>query len=326
MNLLLAIFLCLGAFDSGDRACVVIVVGASGSPDYAGQFSQSAELWQAAAAKAGAESILIGRSQEPGKTDRDLLRSVLAEKSSAGRELLWLVLIGHGTFDGREAKFNLRGPDITDLEFADWLSSSKRPVVVINCASASGPFINHLSGQGRVVIAATKSGYELNFARFGQYMAESIADERADLDKDGQVSLLEAFLMASSRVNEYYRTHSQLATEHALIDDNGDGLGTPAEWFRGTRATKRAKDGASLDGHRAHQIHLIQSARERSLPPDLRRRRDQLELSIAALRDQKEKLGEDEYYRRLEDMMVELARLYRDVEGKAGNGPPQARR
>jgi hypothetical protein len=316
MNILFSALLCLAAIGSDDRACVLIVIGASGSPDYAGQFSQWAELWQAAAAKAGAESVLIGRGQEAGTTDRDRLHSAVVEKSSAGREPLWIVLIGHGTFDGREAKFNLRGPDLADQEFAQWLAPSKRPTVVINCASASGPFINRLSAQGRVVIAATKSGYELNFARFGQYLAESIGDDRADLDKDGQVSLLEAFLMASRRVDEYYRTHSQLATEHSLLDDNGDGLGTPADWFHGTRAIKRAKDGASLDGHRAHQVHLIKSDRERQMPAEVRNRRDQIELSIAALRDQKDKLGEDAYYLRLEGLMIELARLYRDVEGK----------
>ncbi len=168
--------------------------------------------------------------------------------------------------------------------------------MVLNCASASGPFINRLSGNNRVVVTATKSGYEMNFARFGQYLAEAIADPRADLDKDGQVSLLEAFLTASSRVDEYYRTHSQLATEHALLDDNGDRLGTPANWFRGVRATQRAKDGAQLDGIRAHQLHLIPSNRERGIPVEMRQRRNQLELSIAALRDQKDKLGEDEYY------------------------------
>src|SRR5262245_35677873 len=112
MITLLAACLCLAEISSGDRACVAMVVGASGSPDYAGQFSQSAELWQAAAAKAGVESILIGRSQsqsqDVGMTDRDRLHTALLEKASTGQEPLWIVLIGHGTFDGREAKFNLR--------------------------------------------------------------------------------------------------------------------------------------------------------------------------------------------------------------------------
>jgi len=298
---------------------VLIVVGAPGAPEYKSQFDGWADLWQAAAIKAGAESIRIGSAEEAGATDRERLRSILIEKSSASREPLWIVLIGHGTYDGREAKLNLRGPDVTDLEFAEWLAPLKRQVVILDCTSASGSFINRLSGENRIVVTATKSGYEMNFARFGQYLAEAITDSRADLDKDGQVSLLEAFLTANSRVDEYYRTHSQLASEHALIDDNGDGLGTPANWFRGVRATKRAKDGAPLDGLRAHQLHLIPSDRERDMPVELRQRRDQLELSIAALRDQKGKLKEDEYYAQMEKLMVELARLYRDTP--AGSRP-----
>ena len=317
LKALLALSLCVAAAGSEDRSCVVIVVGASGAPEYAAQFRQSADRWQAAAKKAGAESIRLGLSEQAGVTDRERLKSTLAEQAKAATEPLWIVLIGHGTYDAREAKFNLRGPDMTDLELSEWLAPYKRPVVIINCASASGPFIPRLSAQNRVVVTATKSGYETNFARFGQYLADAICDERADLDKDGQVSLLEAFLTGSSRVDEYYRTHSQLATEHSLLDDNGDRLGTPHNWFRGVRATQRAKDGAALDGIRAHQLHLVPSARERGIPLELRQRRDQLELSVAALRDQKAKLGEEEYYRQLEKMMVELARLYRDAPGAA---------
>jgi hypothetical protein len=319
MNTLLATWLCMvPATATGaetDPACVLVVVGAPGDPEYASQFQQWAAQWQAAAAKAGAESIAIGVANPVGGSDRDRLHAVLAEKAAApGKEPLWIVLIGHGTFDGREAKFNLRGPDVTDIELAEWLAPLKRPLAVLDCTAASGPFINRLSGENRVVVTAAKSGYELNFARFGQYLAEAIVDPRADLDKDGQVSLLEGFLTASSRTNEYYRTHSQLATEHALIDDNGDKLGTPADWFRGVRATRRAKDGAALDGLRAHQLHLIPSDRERQIPAAVRQRRNQLELAIAALRDQKNQLGTDAYYQRLEPLMIELARLYRDLQ------------
>ena len=80
-------------------------------------------------------------------------------------------------------------------------------------------------------------------------------------------------LSASGRTSEFYRTRSRLATEHALLDDNGDRLGTPADWFRGVRATRRAKDGAPLDGIRAHQLHLILSDRERKLTAQVRQRR-----------------------------------------------------
>jgi hypothetical protein len=314
---LLALCLCLPAAGSADRPCVLIVVGAPGEAEYKAQFDGWADQWEAAAKKAGAESIRIGSAEAAGTTDRERLRSVLAEKSAPNREPLWIVLIGHGTYDGREAKFNLRGPDVTDLELAEWLAAVKRQVVFLDCTSASGSFINRLSGNNRIVVTATKSGHELNYARFGQYLAEAIADQRADLDKDGQVSLLEAFLTASNRVEEYYRNHSQLASEHALIDDNGDRLGTPANWFRGVRAIQRARDGAPLDGLRAHQVHLIPSDRERELPVELRQKRNELELLVAALRDQKGKLKEDDYFARLEKLMVELATLYRDMQSGA---------
>jgi hypothetical protein len=196
-------------------------------------------------------------------------------------------------------------------ELAAWLAPIKRPIAVIQCASASAPFINRLAGADRVVITSTKSGDEQNFARFGQYMSATIADPRADLDKDGQVSLLEAYLTACRQLDEFYSQEARLATEHALLDDNGDGLGTPAAWFRGLRATQRAKDGATLDGTRAHQFHLVASDRERQLPADALRRRDELELAIAALHDEKDQLKEEEdYYGRLEPLMLELARLY----------------
>jgi hypothetical protein len=295
--------------------CLLLVVGAGGQSEYEAQFSQWADRWRAAAASAQVDVIKIGRGRESGihASDRDRLRAVLSEQASVRLEPLWIVLIGHGTYDRREAKFNLRGPDVTDAELSEWLVPIKRPVAVINCASASGSFINRLSGENRVIITATRSGDEQNFARFGRFMAEAIVDPRTDLDQDGQVSLLEAYLRASSRVAESYREQSQLATEHALLDDNGDGLGTPADWFRGTHATRRAKDGAPLDGARAAQFCLVPSTRERDMPRDLRLRRDEIELSIAALRDQKEKLGEETYYSRLDPLLVELARLYRQA-------------
>ena len=290
---------------------MLIVVGAPGTAEYGAEFRRWASLWRTAAEKATAEYVAIGEGAEGSPGDRDRLRAALAERASASLEPLWIVLIGHGTFDGREAKFNLRGPDVTDAELLDWLKPINRPVAVLNCTSASGPFLSRLSAPNRVVVTATRSGDEQNFARFGQYLAESVADPHADLDKDGQVSLLEAFLVASSRVAEFYRTRSRLATEHPLIDDNGDRLGTPADWFRGVHATKRAKNGAELDGVLAHQLHLILNDRERRMSPELRRRRDQLERSAAALRSKKGQIPEDEYYAQLETIMTDLARLYR---------------
>jgi len=312
MLLILAMSLSLTLAE--DRPAVLVVVGAPGTPEYSSQFKKWAENWKTAAGKGSATFQAIGLDVET-KTgnDHDRLKTALAEFSSPSGEPLWLVLIGHGTFDSREAKFNLRGPDVTDVELAEWLKPVKRPVAVLNGTSASGPFLNKLSAENRVIVVATRSGDEQNYARFGQYLSEAIADPKADLDKDGQVSLLEAFVTASARTAEYYKSKSQLATEHPLIDDNGDKLGTPPDWFNGVRVTKRVKEGATVDGTRAGQFHLIPSDRERGIPTEVKRRRDAIEQKLAALREQKSKRAEDEYYAELDALMVELATIYRDA-------------
>lgn len=149
----------------------------------------------------------------------------------------------------------------------------------------------------------------------GDHLSAAIIDPAADLDKDRQVSLLEAFIFAAGRTAEFYEGEARLATETALIDDNGDGRGTPAAWFRGVRATRAARDGASLDGARAHQLHLVPSARERAMPPAARARRDELERAIRALRERKAEFPtEDEYYAALEPLLIEMARLYEAIE------------
>jgi hypothetical protein len=314
MKTILAISLSMLTAAADDRPSLLIVVGAAGTPEYAAQFKRWAEQWKQTAKKAGAELTSIGETDEPGPSDLDGLHEYLSKKAGSGQKPLWIVLIGHGTYDGREAKFNLRGPDVSDVQISEWLAPIKRPVALLDCSAASAPFLNRLSGPNRVIVTATRSGNELNFARLGEYLAGAITDPNADLDKDGQVSLLEAYLTASKRVAEYYRTHAQLPTEHALLDDNGDRLGTPADWFRGVHATRRAKDAAPLDGIRAHQFHLIPSDREREMSESDRVRRDQLEQALAALREKKGQFGENEYYEQIEPILVELARIYSKLQ------------
>ena len=293
------------------RPTVVVVVGAEGESEFGREFKEWADRWGRAAEQGSADLVVVGREAPaaPAVTDKDHLQAVLAAEVKKDDAPLWVVLIGHGTHDGREAKFNLRGPDVSDQELAEWLKACTRPLAVINCSSASAPFLKPLSGKGRVVITATRSGSEVNFSRFGEHLSAAIVDG-ADLDKDGQTSLLEAFLAASHRVEEFYKQEARLATEHALLDDNGDGLGIPAGWFQGTRATRSAKDGAAVDGLRAHQWHLVMSSAEQAIPAELRVRRDQLELEVASLRSRKASLPEAEYYAKLEPILIELARLY----------------
>jgi hypothetical protein len=320
------VFLCLfvaitsevAAAPADDRATVIVVVGAAGEADYAETFATQAKLWEKACTLAGAKRITIGvepAAATEAVTDRDRLKQALEAEPKDGASELWLVLIGHGTFDGRDAKFNLRGPDLTAADLAVWLKPVNRPLAVIDTAAGSAPFIAKLTGKNRVVVTATRSGYEQNYARFGSYFAAALLDPKSDLDQDGQTSLLEAFLSAAARVNEFYKTEGRLVTEHALIDDNGDGLGTPAEWFRGTRAVKKAKDNASLDGARSRQFHLIRSDAEQKLTAGQRARRDELELAVETLREKKPKLPEDDYFRQLEGLMLDLAKVYAPAEG-----------
>jgi hypothetical protein len=144
---------------------------------------------------------------------------------------------------------------------------------------------------------------------------------KADLDKDDQTSLLEAFLMANGGVAEFYKTEARLATEHALLDDNGDKLGTPADFFQGVRAVKSAKAGAQPDGITAAQFVLVKNKKEKQLPAETRARRDQLERDLAALRLKKLQLPEDDYFALLEPLLLEIAKLYESAEKAAPHGP-----
>ena len=293
---------------------LILVIGAPGEPEYAEQFSTAADLWQKAAAKGGLRTTVIGLSPDAAENDRARLLHALAENVSRDAGELWLVFIGHGTFDGRNAKFNLRGPDISAEDLAAALKPCHRPTAIIQCASASGPFLRALSTPGRVIITATRSGSEVNATRFGGYLARAIGDAAADLDKDGQTSLLEAALLAARQTARYYKEEGLLATEHPLLDDNGDGLGTPLDWFEGVRATKTAEGGKSVDGLRAHQMILVRGEAEQKLDPAARARRDALEKDLSALRAKKAQLPEDDYYRQLEGILVQIARLYQPAQ------------
>lgn len=317
--------LLIGAFAAGATASsspqiqqqeqtVIVVVGAGGTTEYAEQFAKWVALWQQACEEGGARYVAIGLDSDPNTTDRENLQKMLTDEAEQTTAALWLVLIGHGTFDGRTARFNLRGSDVSADELAQWLMPIVRPTAVINTASSSAPFLKKLSAPGRVVITATKSGFEQNYARFGGYLAGAIIDLQADLDKDGQVSLLEAFLTASHRVDEFYSAAGRLTTEHALLDDNGDSLGTPADWFRGIRPIKKAADDTLLDSYRAHQLHLHYSDNETSMPPELRARRDRLEIEVLKLRDNKQMFSEEEYFSKLEALLLEIAHIYKQTD------------
>ena len=294
---------------------VLVIVGLEGEEEYSDIFNTNINNWKTACATAEVKCRVIGSQKASTSTNsnyRDELKQALTEH--AGGEL-WLVLIGHGSFNGKVAKFNISGEDFTAKELGEWCKGIKDDLVLINTASSSAPFIQALAGKNRTLISATKSANEIYYARFGNYFSEAITGKpEADLDNDEQVSLLEAFLYSSNLAADFYKEQGRLATEHALIDDNGDGLGTRADWFEGTTAVKVAKSGAEPDGLRAMQKVLVKNALEKSLPESLRKRRDELETQVRVIRRKKPEMSDADYYEKLEAILMELAHIYKQAK------------
>src|SRR3712207_5856351 len=136
------------------------------------------------------------------------------------------MLIGHGTFDGRTAKFNLPGPDMGPAEFAPLLGRIPCKVVFVNAASSSGPFVAELSAAGRTIVTATRTGNERFATLFGGYFVDALVGDTADADKNKRTSILEAFEHARREVTRAYERAGIMVTEHALLDDSGDREGS----------------------------------------------------------------------------------------------------
>lgn len=310
---------------------LIVVVGAGGSPEYTEQFNRWADDWAALANQQNWQLTVIGKQSEANKdmveaanevvetkpTDIEKLKKAIEKfvpvdsdsKSIEGKRL-WLVLIGHGTAAGKAAKFNLTGPDVTTTQLKSWLDLVKLETIVIDCTSSSAPFLVELSTKNRIVVSATRAGSEINFARFGGYMAAAVRDLTADLDHDHEVSLLEAFLKASKETDRFYRENARLTTEHALLDDNSDKTGTGANFYIGAIATSTAVGGKALDGKRAARVILWSSSQNVVLSSDQANERDKIEAEIDKLREQKKRLGEKDYYDQLETLMLQMAEIY----------------
>lgn len=157
-------------------------------------------------------------------------------------DTLFIVLIGHTDYEGRQARFNIKGRDLTDVQLGKLLNTlpACRMCVVVTTAN-SGYFLRHLSKQGRVVITATKVAREVNETVFPYCFARAFSDRASDVNKDGRLTVAEIFAYAKANVEKFYKDQGIMQTEHALIDDNGDGLGT-LKLEEGGRDGKLARD------------------------------------------------------------------------------------
>ena len=236
--------------------------------------------------------------------------------AAAVEDVVYVVLFGHGSYDGQTARFNLPGRDMTPADFNALLRRlPARNVVFVNTSSSSGPFLEVLSAPGRTVITATRSGAEQFTTLFGGYFVEALSSESADADKNGRISMLEAFQYARTEVARAYEQEGLLATEHAMLDDNGDGNGSQTPSPTGG------------DGKLAAGLSLGSAADAAPLPADPRLRalhleRRDLERRVESLRLLKESMPPARYASELERLVTELALKTRDIRTLEGDPTP----
>ncbi|HEY7056869.1 MAG TPA: C13 family peptidase [Vicinamibacterales bacterium] len=315
--------LCAPVAASAQATHLLIVVGLAGDPEHGELFRKwGSKLVDAATTKLGVpkENVAYLSDEDTpvapatGRSTREeVAKAFAALASKAGEDdTVMIVLFGHGTFDGKIAKFNLPGPDMSPADFAPLLAHlrSKR-IVFVDTASASGPFVEALSGPGRIVLAATRTGAEKFATLFGGPFVDAFSTEAADTDRNGRVSVLEAFSYAKQQVAAEYQREGLLQTEHALLDDNGDKEGS-------MDPGPQAKDG------QAAAALSLGAARAEAAPANEQLRalyaeRDALERRIESLKLLKSGMDPDKYAAELEKLATELAlkgRQIREAEGK----------
>jgi hypothetical protein len=318
----IALALCAPAFAQGSH--VLVIVGLGGDHENAERFHRWASvIVDAAKDRYGLPpGSIVYLGEDPardtarisGRSTRDAVEAAVARLAAAARpgDRVFIVLIGHGASATGEARFNLPGPDLAAAEFGPLLGRFRaQQVVFVNTSSASGGFVAALSGKDRTVIAATRTDGERNQTRYGEFFAEALATDDADMDKDGRVSMLEAFTWARRRVVESYERDGQLLTEHAVLDDNGDGKGTDEPGQPGG------------DGAMARTLFLSAGAgQERpgaDADPEVRalvEKRQALEDRIAALKASKDKTEPAAYASELEALLIDLARTNAAIKEK----------
>jgi len=315
----LARFARLGALAASLLASVhattfyVTISGLGGEPDYDQRFKMWAQDIEGSLKKAGGDAN-VTTLEAP---TREQIRTRLTELSKQAKptDALVLVLIGHGSFDGVDYKFNIPGPDITGAELGtllDHIPATRQ--LVVNATSSSGGSIEFLRRPTRIVITATKSGTEKNATVFARYWAEALRDPAADADKNDAISALEAFHYAQRKTTEFFDTQKRLATEHAVLEDTGKGEG------------ERSPSAENGEGKLAAAFPVVRlganaaAARDPEKRP-LLDRKEQIEQAIDKLKYEKAAMAADQYKKQLTQLLLELARI-QDALDKPSEAKP----
>ena len=312
---MVALGLWLAGDASAEQRFALVISGASGGAKYAEQMVE----W-----RNGIRSALVDRYGFPADKVRVFVdetvktgdpasaanvRTALGDvrKQLTREDVLLVVLLGHGTYDGDQAKFNLVGPDLTATEWSALLKDLPGRLVVVNTTEASFPFLERLSGPNRIVITATDSAAQKYATVFPEYFAKAMSEASTDLDKNGRTSIFEVFAAASQSVKQHYEQRGQLTTERAIIDDNGDGVGREAE-------------APGPDGALARLLYLDADTPAAANDPELAallKRRRELEAEAEALKFKKDSMPGPAWEAEYEKLMLELAKVSRDIRAKS---------
>jgi len=294
----------------------LVVTGASGGPEYAQKYRQWRESFTTTLRVKFAyppDHVTVLAEEEGAgvlKATRENVRAALdsLRRRAKKDDIVLVLLIGHGTSDGEEAKFNLVGPDLSAAEWAALVKPLVGRVVFIDTSSGSFPFLSRISGPGRVVLTATDSAAQQFETVFPEFFVKAFDDANADQDKNGKVSIWEAFSYASAAVRQWYQEKGQLATERPLLDDTGSGIGR--------EAGSPGPDGAVAQVTYLQPEAPIQAPANSELA-GLLRRRAELESELELLKVRKATIPPGEYDASLERLLLEIARIDRQVRTKS---------
>jgi hypothetical protein len=292
---------------------VLVIAGVGGDEEHVKQFDKWATAVLDAAKKQGvldANVAYLGENPAQSK-GRMLARATRENVTKAFGDIaarakpddeIFVLLLGHGSFDGKVGAFNLPGPDLSANDYATLLDRFKtQKIAFVNTASSSGAFLQPLAGPARTIVASTRTGGERNEPRFAAHFVEALTGEAADRDRNGRVSVLEAFDYAAAKVKTSYEQAGQILTEHATIDDGSEGRLAGALYL----APERSRTAAAQSADPALRALLEE--------------RDALERQVAALRLKKDAMPAEQYEARLEQLVTDLAlktRAIREFENK----------
>lgn len=290
---LVALGLVLAATPAFATTYILTVAGLGGEPDYEQRFTMLATDMDKIL-RAGGQTDRVIETLKGADATRAKMEAVLTRFASQAKpaDAFVLMMIGHGTFDGTEYKFNLPGPDISGTELATLLN--KIPAgrqLVVDMTSASGGATAALKRDNRTIITATKSGTEKNATVFARYWVEALRDPTADVDKNEIISALEAFQYAERKTAEFYKEQKRLATEHPQVDDQQHAAAFPVLKYGSASA-------------------VVTDPAKRELIA----KKDDIEGKIDALKYQKSLMAPNDYKKQLTALLIDLARLQAEID------------